>query len=51
MLRGAPSIEDGNLVDARNGAMRSAAFFCEIFAAHVIARVSGEGYTRIAALL
>ena len=51
MLRGAPAIEDGNLVDARNGAIGSAAFFGEIFAAHVIARVSGEGHARITALL
>src|SRR5579863_6666787 len=51
MLRSAPSIEDGNLVDARNGAMRSAALFGEIFTAHVIARVSCEWHARIAALL
>src|SRR5579863_9820231 len=51
MLRSAPSIEDGNLVNARNGAVRSAAFFGEIFAAHVIARVSCEGHAGIAPLL
>src|SRR5271155_4787829 len=51
MLRGAPSIEDGNLVHARHGAMRRAAFLREIFAAHVVASIRGEGHTRIAALL
>lgn len=34
-LRIAPEIEDRNLVDARNGAMRGAGFFGEVFAADV----------------
>lgn len=50
-LRSAPAVEDGNLVHARNRAMRCTAFFGEIFAAHVIAGVGCQRHARIAALL
>src|SRR5471032_29813 len=39
VLRGAPGIEDGNLMHAGNGAVGRAGFFREVFAANVVARV------------
>ena len=51
VLRGAPRIEDRNLVHAGHRAVRRAAFFREIFAADIVARVSLERNARIAALL
>ena len=50
-LRIAPEIENRNLVDAGNRAVRSAGFFCQIFAVHVLTRVFLELNRGIAALL
>ena len=51
MLRRAPTVENRNLMDARNRAVRRAAFFGEVLAADVVARVRRERNSRIAALL
>ena len=41
-LRSAPGIEDGNLMDAGNGAAGRAAFFREEFAAAMLVRILRE---------
>src|ERR1700676_4629257 len=51
MLRSTPSVKYRDLVHARNRAIRCAAFFGEIFAAHVVAGVGCERHAGIAALL
>src|SRR5271168_1519727 len=51
MLRRAPAVEDRNLMHAGNRAMRRAAFFGEVFAAHVVARIGRQRHSGIAALL
>src|ERR1700739_3567385 len=51
MLRGAEVVEHRNLMHARDGAIRGAAFFGEVFAAHIIARIGRERNSRIPALL
>lgn len=50
-LRGAPEVHGGDLVDARNGAIGSAGFFGEKFAAAVLGGVVGERNAGVAALL
>jgi len=50
-LRGAPGIDDGDLVDAGNGAARGAAFFGAELAVALFVRVIGERNAGIAALL
>ena len=50
-LRAAPTIEDGDLMDAGNGAMRRARFFGVVLAVAAFGGVFRERNSRIAALL
>src|SRR6185437_16078956 len=51
MLRGAPAVNCGNLVDAGDGAMRRAGFFRKEFAANIGDRIFFQRDARISALL